>query len=294
VRLRTRAPGKVNVCLFLGGTRDDGRHELVTLFESVSLADELLLETLPDGSDQVVCPALDGPNLVADALAGLRTRGWGAPPVRIEIDKRVPIAAGMGGGSADAAAALRMAQLIDPVPDEVVAELAVSLGADVSSQLAPGVALGTGAGEIVEPRESLGPHAFVIVPLQFRLSTPAVYAEADRLRLPRAATELEARLAELREALARDVALPEQLLVNDLERAAVSLCPAVSEALDAVRAAGADRALVCGSGPTVAGFYWGPDATRRADEAARSLAGRFPAATRASPVGPGFGTPERG
>jgi 4-diphosphocytidyl-2-C-methyl-D-erythritol kinase len=293
VRLRSRAPGKVNLCLFLGGTREDGRHELVTLFESVSVADELVLETLPDGPDQVVCPALDGPNLVGAALADLRARGWAAPPVRVEIDKRVPIAAGMGGGSADAAAALRMAQLIDPVPDELVGELAASLGADVPSQLVPGVSLGTGAGEIVEPRGSLAPHAFVIVPLPFRLSTPDVYAEADRLGLPRTAGELEARLGDLRDALAEGAALPEPLLVNDLERAAVSLCPAVSEALDAVRAAGADQALVCGSGPTVAALYWGADGTRRADEAARALAGRFPGVTPASPVGPAFGVPER-
>jgi 4-diphosphocytidyl-2-C-methyl-D-erythritol kinase len=293
VRLRTRAPGKVNLCLFLGGTREDGRHELVTVFESVSLADELVLETLPDGPDQVVCPALDGPNLVGDALAHLRARRWAAPPVRIVIDKRVPIAAGMGGGSADAAAALRMAQLIDPVPDALVGELAASLGADVPSQLAPGVALGTGAGEIVEPRESLAPHAFVIVPLPFRLSTPAVYAEADRLGVPRAVGELEARLGELREALTAGAALPDPLLVNDLERAAVSLCPAVSEALEAVRAAGADRALVCGSGPTVAGLYWGTDAARRAEEAVSALATRFPGATPATPIGPRFGLPER-
>jgi 4-diphosphocytidyl-2-C-methyl-D-erythritol kinase len=293
VRLRTRAPGKVNLCLFLGGTREDGRHQLVTLFESVSMADELVLETLPDGPDQVVCPAIDGPNLVGDAVAELRARGWAAPPVRIEIDKRVPIAAGMGGGSADAAAALRMAQLIDPVPDEVVRELAASLGADVPSQLVSGVTLGTGAGEIVEPRESLAPHAFVIVPLPFRLSTPAVYAEADRLGLPRADGELEARLGDLRDALATGAALPEPLLVNDLEGAAVSLCPPVSEALDAVCAAGADRALVCGSGPTVAGLCWGADADRRADEAARTLAEAFPAATPAAPVGPAFGAPDR-
>ena len=301
MRLRALAPGKINLCLFLGDAREDGRHQLVTVFESVSLADELALETRSEGGDEVLCPAVEGPNLADDALAGLRARGWAAPPVRIEIDKRIPVAAGMGGGSADAAAVLRMAAAIEDVSAEALAELAASLGADVPSQLAPGVALGTGAGETVEPRDRLAPHAFVIVPLPFRLSTPAVYAEADRLGLPRARGELEARLAHLREALASDAAIPEPLLVNDLERAAVSLCPEVSEALDAVRAAGADEGLVCGSGPTVAGLFWDPtrprptrpDAAQRAEEAAKRLAGRFPGAIPASPVGPAFGAPER-
>ena len=83
--LRALAPGKVNLCLFLGGVRDDGRHELVTLFESVSLADELLLRSAP--RDEVVCPSIADPNLVATALSRLRELGWEGPPVRVEIDE---------------------------------------------------------------------------------------------------------------------------------------------------------------------------------------------------------------
>src|ERR1700680_4715174 len=93
LKLAALAPGKVNLCLFLGPLREDGRHELVTLLESVSLADELTLESDAE-HDCVVCPGVEGPNLVADALAGLRARGWDAPPVRIEIVKRIPVAAG--------------------------------------------------------------------------------------------------------------------------------------------------------------------------------------------------------
>ena len=119
MRLRALAPGKVNLCLFLGGDRHDGRHELVTrdrvgVARGRARADRHARR--PD--DEVVCPGVEGPNLVARALAGLRARGWDAPPVRIEIDKRIPVAAGMGGGSADAAAALRLASRLAPVAEE--------------------------------------------------------------------------------------------------------------------------------------------------------------------------------
>ncbi|MFZ0040176.1 MAG: hypothetical protein WAK93_02640, partial [Solirubrobacteraceae bacterium] len=88
---RELAFAKVNLCLFVGPTREDGRHELVTLFESVSLADELIVSGRADGDgDEVLCPGVAGPNLVADALAALRADGWTAPPVRVQIEKRIP------------------------------------------------------------------------------------------------------------------------------------------------------------------------------------------------------------
>jgi 4-diphosphocytidyl-2-C-methyl-D-erythritol kinase len=275
--MREIAPGKVNLCLLLGPTRpEDGRHELVTVYESVTLADELTLAVLPDGSrDEVLCPGVDGPNLVGEALTALRERGWDAPPVRIEVAKRLPVAGGMGGGSADAAAALRLARRVSPMPASVIAEIAAALGSDVPAQLAPGLSLGTGAGEIVEPLPPLPAHAFAIVPLPGRqLSTPAVYAEADRLGLGRPAGELAALGAEWRE----------QLGVNDLEPAARSLCPAIDDALAAIRGAGAEHALVCGSGPTCAGLWWGADAHDRAEAAVSALVPAFPNATAALPV----------
>jgi len=282
MRLRELAPGKINLCLFLGPVRGDGRHELVTLFESVSLADELVIS--PSSADEVVAPGVEGSNLVSEALAGLRRRRWLAPPLRIEIDKRIPVAAGMGGGSADAAALLRVAPRIAPVGAVEVAELAVELGADVPAQLTPGVSVGTGAGEVVSWRAGLAEHALVIVPLDAALSTAAVYAEADRLGLGRGRDELQARLAELDATLEPGGRLPDALHVNDLAPAAVSLCPPVEEALAAVRTAGADHALVCGSGPTVAGVFWGADSEDRARRAAAALTGRFPRATVALPV----------
>ena len=114
---RALAPAKVNLGLFLGGRRaPDGRHELVTVMQSISLADELTLQAARDGAeqDELVCSGVPGPpqaNLAAAALAAFRARaGWDAPPMRLTILKRIPVAAGLGGGSADAAATLRLAR----------------------------------------------------------------------------------------------------------------------------------------------------------------------------------------
>jgi 4-diphosphocytidyl-2-C-methyl-D-erythritol kinase len=291
MRLVARAPGKVNLCLFLGPLRDDGRHEIVTLFESVSLADEVEMTTRAGLGDEVSAPGVEGPNIVSRALEGLRARGWDAPSVRVRVEKRVPIAAGMGGGSADAAAVLRIAQRLSPLPEPVVAELAASLGADVPSQLTPGLTLGVGAGDEVHPREPLQPHAFVFLPQPRRLPTSDVYAEADRISLPRDRAALEEKLEQLSAGIASGSPLPAALLVNDLERAAQSLCSEIAVALQSARAAGADHALVCGSGPTVAGLYWGADCRDRAKAAAATLAERYPGAASAAPVSGDFGFP---
>jgi 4-diphosphocytidyl-2-C-methyl-D-erythritol kinase len=279
MNLRELAPAKVNLCLFLGGLRPDGRHELVTVLESISLADELELTTLESGAqDVVVCPGVEGVNLVSQALEQLRARGWSAPPVRIKIEKRIPVAAGLGGGSADAAATLRLAQRLAPVPGDALLEIAGALGADVPSQLEPGLTLGTGAGEEISRYPPFGEHAFVILPQPAMLSTADVYREADRLGLGRPAAELESLRGRLRESLANTP------LVNDLAPAALSLCPGIAAALEAATGAGADHALVCGSGPTVAALYWGESGVERAAEASAGLAQRFPGAVAAQPV----------
>ena len=286
MRFLARAPGKVNLGLRLGPTRADGRHQLATVFQSVSLADELTL-TVEGQRDVVHCPGVAGENLAASALAELRRRGWAAPPVRIEIAKRVPVAAGMGGGSGDAAATLRLADAVEPVAPAVLSEVAAELGADVPGQLRPGVSLGTGAGERVEPLAPLAAHAYVIMPAASSLATPAVFAEADRLGLPRQARELHAWIAHVREAMSGG-RLPGELLVNDLEPAAIALAPELAPTLRRVVGAGAEHALVCGSGPTVAGLFWGSDAGARAAGAAAELG---PPAVVVRPVGAGFAAP---
>jgi 4-diphosphocytidyl-2-C-methyl-D-erythritol kinase len=291
MRVTALAPAKVNLCLFLGRVRDlDGRHELVTVFESVSLSDRLVLA--PGREDRVVCPGVEGPNLVASALSSLREAGWDGPPVSISIEKRIPVAAGMGGGSADAAAALRLAAAVEPVGEGALMRIAAGLGADVASQVAPGVSLGAGAGEVVTPVGKLAEHAYLVLPSAHALSTAEVYREADRFGLARS----EEDLAKLRDALERALVpgarLPASLIVNDLEPAAVSLRPEIELALEDARHAGADAAFVCGSGPTVAGLFWGEGAHARAAVGAAALAGTYPGASAVVPVGAGAGAPE--
>jgi len=268
--LRERAPAKLNLALFLGPVRPgDGRHELVTVFQPLTLADDVELEPAGFGArrDEVTCAGVPGPpedNLAARALRAFRERtGWSEPPVRLRIAKRIPVAAGLAGGSADAAAALRLAARAAGVDDDdLLREIGMGLGADVPAQVRPARCLATGAGERLHALD--GPpadYAVLLVPHSEPLATADVYRRADALGLPRAAEDLRERE---RAVAARGADLPDELVVNDLEPAARDLCPAVGGALDAVRAAGADRALVCGSGPTVAGLFATADAARGA------------------------------
>jgi 4-diphosphocytidyl-2-C-methyl-D-erythritol kinase len=283
------APGKVNLCLLVGGPRADGLHPIVSEMQPVSLADELRLEPAPAGAagDEVVCPGVPGENLAARALALYReATGWDAPPLRLTIRKRVPVAAGMGGGSADAAAALRLAAAAAGRPgDPLLAALAPRLGSDVPAQLAARRVLVTGAGEHVEPLPGPAPCGLLILPSDRRLGAAEVYREHDGLGPGRGHEEL-ARLHEQAAAvLRRGGTLPAELRVNDLERAARSLCPSIAEGLDAARAAGAEAAFVTGSGPTVVGIFDGLD---RAGEAAAVLRPAYPGAVAAAPVGESF------
>jgi 4-diphosphocytidyl-2-C-methyl-D-erythritol kinase len=248
-----RAPAKLNLCLYLGRPRADGLHELRSLFCPLTISDRIEVTPAGGEADEVVCPGVEGPNLATVALEGLRARGWQSPPLRIVIDKRIPVAAGLGGGSADAAAVLRLAA----GEVEGVEELAAGLGADVPSQLEPGFTLVAGAGEVLEPLPPPGEFAVVVVPDEAGLETGAVYAQADALGLGRDPGELDRIAARLRAAAAGGGSPLEyaELLVNDLEQAAVSLRPEIAEALAALEEAGAVRALVTGSGPTAVGLF---------------------------------------
>jgi 4-diphosphocytidyl-2-C-methyl-D-erythritol kinase len=272
------APAKLNLCLYLGPRRADGLHELCSLFEPLALSD--LLRVSEAEGDEVVCAGVEGENLAATALAALRGRGWERAPLRIEIEKRVPVAAGLGGGSADAAAVLRLAG--GEVGD--LQGLAAELGADVPSQLHPALALVGGVGERVEPLPEPVPHAAVLLPGGGGLGTAEVFAEADRLGAGRPLEELQALAPRLRRATgagASPLSYPE-LLVNDLEPPARSLRPAIGDALDELREAGAPVALLSGSGPTAVGLFPDLAAARAAaatidrDDAIVCAAGRAP------------------
>jgi 4-diphosphocytidyl-2-C-methyl-D-erythritol kinase len=254
------APAKLNLCLYLGSVRDDGLHELCSLFEPLALAD--LLEVSEAERDEVICPGVEGENLVARALAALRRSGWQRPPLRVEIEKRVPVAAGLGGGSGDAAAILRLAA--GEVED--LEKIAAELGADIPSQLQPALALVRGAGELIEALPQPAPHAALLLPDGGGLSTADVFAEADRLGIGRDAAELEEIAGKLRLAAgagASPLTYPE-LLVNDLEAPARSLRPEIGDALDALREGGAPLAILSGSGPTAVGLFESAAAARAA------------------------------
>lgn len=262
-----QAPAKLNLCLYLGGRRADGLHELCSLFEPLALAD--LIEVSEGdiaasgaGFDEVVCAGVEGDpadNLAARALAALREQGWTAPPLRVEIEKKIPVAAGLGGGSADAAALLRLARESlgrdGWAPD--LPAIAAGLGADVPSQLEPALSLVRGAGERVERLPDPEPHAVVLLPGGGGLSTAAVFAEADRLGLGRRPEELEELGEKLRTAAAAGASPLDyaDLLVNDLEPAARSLRPDIGTALDQLRDAAAPLVILTGSGPTAFGLF---------------------------------------
>jgi 4-diphosphocytidyl-2-C-methyl-D-erythritol kinase len=272
-----RAPAKLNLCLYVGPRRDDGLHEIRSLFEPLELADELRISEA--GEDEVICEAIEGPDLTATALGALRDSGWDGPPLRVEVTKRVPVAAGLGGGSADAAAVLRLAM----GEVEGLRSIAAGIGADVPSQLQPRPCLVAGAGEVIEPVPRPGEHAVVLIPQAEGLATAAVYAEADRLGSVRGEAELEAIRRRLRDAV-DEAGSPldyREHLVNDLQAAAISLRPEIDDALRALEEAGAAHAMVTGSGPTAFGLY--PTAEEAAN-AAIGLRGRFPNVIETGPL----------
>ena len=258
------APAKVNLVLQVGARRADGLHDICSLFASLELADELRVEEAE--RDEVVCHGVPGENLVSTALAAFR-REAALPPLRVTIDKRIPVAAGMGGGSADAAAALRAANAIAgaPLTSAALRALGARVGADVPSQVEPRHALVTGAGEGVEPLE-LPDMTLVLVPDPEGLSTAAVYAEADRIHSTR--PELDPRA--VRALAGAPLAVLARGLENDLEAAALSLRPGLARTLAALGEAGALAARITGSGPTAFGVF---ESAAEGGAAARLLSG---------------------
>ncbi len=240
-----RAYAKLNLVLHLAGPRADGLHPLCSIFASIDLRDDVVVEPSDSGTDSVECPGVDGPNLAEAALAAFRDRVPALPPVNVRIDKFIPIAAGLGGGSADAAAVLRAANRIvgGQLDHDALRELGAELGSDVPSQIEPRHSLVSGVGETVEPID-VPPYAAVLVPQEVGLSAKSVYDQFDRMGGGREELELDG----LRE-LARDMILA-PVLNNDLQPAVLALRPELEGVLASLRATGALGALVSGSGPT--------------------------------------------
>jgi 4-diphosphocytidyl-2-C-methyl-D-erythritol kinase len=260
--IRELAPAKVNLVLHVGPRRENGLHELCSIFASLDLADEVAVEAGAAGEDEVVCPGVEGPNLAAQAAGAFRSAvAPDLPPLRVTIDKRIPVAAGLGGGSADAAALLRAANELAgrPLGTDGLTRVGATLGSDVPSQVAPAHAIVSGTGEGVEPLALPGAWV-VLVPQAEGLSTADVYAEADRIGSTRERLDPAA----LRELASRPLRELAGALENDLEPATLSLRPGVAEVADALRRAGALGARVAGSGPTVFGLFDDPARAREA------------------------------
>ena len=266
--LRELAYAKLNLVLHVGAPRDDGLHPICSLMASIDLADELTARPRESGEDSVIAPGVEGDNLAARALAEFRLRAGGElPALELRIDKRIPVAAGLGGGSADAAAALRIANELAerPLGAGELLRLAADLGSDVPSQLEPRHALVQGVGERIEPLE-LPALVAVLVPDPEGLSTASVYAELDRLGGTRARLDSEP-LRALAAAAPAELAAG---LENDLQQATLSLRPDLAARLDSLRSAGALGAAVSGSGPTCFGLFADREA---AEEAAAAIPG---------------------
>ncbi len=250
--VRERAYAKLNLVLHVGRPQPDGLHPICSIFASLDLADELHARPGSTTADQVECEGVEEPNLAAAALAAFRAVVPSLPPLHLTIDKRIPIAAGLGGGSTDAAAALRAANRIagEPLDAGRLREIAATLGSDVPSQIAPGHALVSGTGELVEP-VGLPALAAVLVPQPEGLSTAEVYAQLDRMGGWRERLDLDALRAVLDSHPSTWAAASE----NDLQPAALALRPELAAVIDGLRAAGALAAGVSGSGPTCFGLF---------------------------------------
>jgi 4-diphosphocytidyl-2-C-methyl-D-erythritol kinase len=253
-----RVPAKINLHLAVGPLRDDGFHDLVTVFHAVSLFDEVTvvasdapgIEVHGEGVSEV--PA-DETNLAWRAVQVLAERADREPDVRLVLRKGIPVSGGMAGGSADAAAALvGLSALwkLDLNRDEL-SVLAAELGSDVTFALYGGTAVGTGRGEQIVPVLSRHTQHWVIALHRGGLATPAVFRELDRLRgdSPPAERPVEPVLEALAGGDPRQLALS---LGNDLQAAAVSMAPDLRRTLRAGVGAGALAGLVSGSGPTCA------------------------------------------
>lgn len=284
-----RVPGKVNLYLAVGDRREDGYHELTTVFHAVSLVDEvtvrnadvLSLELVGEGADQL---PTDERNLAWQAAELMAEHVGRAPDVSIMIDKSIPVAGGMAGGSADAAAVLvAMNSLWElNVPRRDLRMLAARLGSDVPFALHGGTALGTGRGEELATVLSRNTFHWVLAFADSGLLTSAVYNELDRLREVGDPPRLGEPGPVLAALAAGDPDQLAPLLGNEMQAAAVSLDPALARALRAGVEAGALAGIVSGSGPRVPSCA--PRRARRS-MSARSCRGREFVAPFESPPG---------
>ena len=264
--VHARAPGKINVSLTVGALQEDGYHDVATAYQAVSLYEDVWA-TKSDGFSVEFGGSIDTSHLTTGAdnlavrAARLLARSTGyRGGVHLRIEKNVPIAGGMGGGSADAAATLLACDTLwgtERTRDQLLA-LGAELGADVPFALAGGTAIGTGRGDRLSPALAKGTFQWVLAIAEFGVSTPDVYGELDRHRELHAQDIFPAQQIPqvdsgvLQALRAGDPHMLAEVLHNDLQAPALHLAPGLGEVLQLGEENGALAGIVSGSGPTVA------------------------------------------
>ncbi|MHB1473725.1 MAG: 4-(cytidine 5'-diphospho)-2-C-methyl-D-erythritol kinase [Dermatophilaceae bacterium] len=254
-----RVPAKVNLELMVGPLRADGFHHLATVFQGVGLYDDVSVEPADDWGVTVIGPyadqvPTDDTNLAMRAARLLASETAIDTPVHITIEKDIPVAGGMAGGSADAAGALVACDALWGLGSSKAAleELGAELGSDVPFALTGGTAMGSGRGDRLAPVLGRGRYHWVFALGDLGLSTPTVYAECDRLRATLRVPEPAPSAAMMTALRSGDAAALGRALSNDLQPAAISLQPRLEEVLRTGMEYGALGGIVSGSGPTVA------------------------------------------
>lgn len=253
------APAKINLSLGVGPVRSDGFHPLATVYQAIGLYDEITVRTADEqsltvsGEDIDVSDVpTDESNLALQAASLLALHHRRDDAVEMTIRKRIPVAGGLAGGSADAAGALVACEALwgTETPREELLELAADIGSDVPFCLVGGTAIGTGRGEVVTPAMTRGKYWWVLALAEGGLPTPAVYREFDRLHASAPAPEPEVPTELMAALRSGDVELLGKALTNDLQAAAFGLRPELEELLALGIQGSAHGALVSGSGPT--------------------------------------------
>ncbi len=259
MNVTARAPAKVNLELMVGPLREDGFHDLATVFQAIGLYDDVSVEPADVWGVTVTGPysdqvPIDGTNLALRAARQLADASGIDTPVHITIDKDIPVAGGMAGGSADAAGALVACDALWGLASSkaALADLGADLGSDVPFALTGGTAMGSGRGDRLAPVLGRGRYHWVFALDDVGLSTPTVYAECDRLRADLKVHDPIPSASMMTALRSGDAAALGQSLSNDLQPAAISLRPRLEEVLKAGMEYGALGGIVSGSGPTVA------------------------------------------
>jgi 4-diphosphocytidyl-2-C-methyl-D-erythritol kinase len=284
--VRVRVPAKINLHLGVGPLRPDGYHELHNLFHAVDVTDEIVatpargISISVDGADGV---PTDERNLAWQAAQALADHAGVRADVHLSITKRIPVAGGMAGGSADAAAALLACATLWKLPGTELVAVAAGIGSDTVFPLVGGTALGTGRGELLTPVDCAAELHWVLAPAGFGISAGDAYRTIDTLRsagtVPPAAPAPDGLIAALARADLDAIAAG---LVNDLEPAAIALAPPLRNTLDAGARHGALAGVVSGSGPTCAFLCRDASAAHRLRE--RLLADGIAAVVTRGPV----------